>query len=171
MTATQSVDLSLAFLLAITALRGFWRGFLRESFGLLALVAGAAAAFQFSALAAAAMQQHVRLPAAAQTGAAFVVIFAVVHTVVNGAGAFFDRAAGESSLRSLNRIAGAAVGVGKGAAVTSVVLLFLHLFPFAPVLDEHIMASTIGRPLVSLAGSLVRFGQETATDGSPLGNT
>ena len=34
----NTVDLALAFLLAIGALRGYWRGFFRESFGLLAVV-------------------------------------------------------------------------------------------------------------------------------------
>jgi len=158
----NSVDLALIILLAVCALRGYWRGFFRESFGLLALVGGVAAALRLTSLGAALLQQHVPLPQPVETGLAFVLIFVVVHTVVNLIGVVLDRLAGALFLRGVNRLAGAAFGIGKGAAILGFVLLFLHLFPVVPDLDGHIMTSTIGRPLVTAAGNVIRLGLTNA---------
>lgn len=156
------VDLALAVLLAACALRGFWRGFFRECFGLLALVAGLAAAFGCTAAGSGWTQHYLRLPTPLQTGVAFVVIFALVHIVVNLLGVLVDRLASASLSGGLSGVAGALLGAGKGVAVLGFVLLFLHLFPIVPVLDEDIMSSTIGRPLVTAASNVIRFGQQTA---------
>ena len=154
----NGVDLALSVLLALCALRGYWRGFFRESFGLLALVGGVAAAARFATLGASLLQQYVRLPAAVDAGLAFVVIFVMVHTIVNLIGVVFDRLTAALFLRGINRLAGAALGAGKGAAVLALVLLFFHLFPIIPELDGQIMSSNIGRPLVNVAGDVIRLG-------------
>ncbi len=154
----NGVDLALGLLLAVCALRGYWRGFLRESFGLLALIVGIAAAVRFAAIAAVAVQRYVHLPAAVDAGLAFVAIFVIVHTLVNLIGVLLDRLTGALYLRGINRLAGAAFGAGKAAAVLALILLFFHLFPVIPELDGQIMSSSIGRPLVSAAGDVVRRG-------------
>jgi len=159
----NSVDLVLVFLLAVSALRGYWRGFFRESFGLLAVVGGAAAALQFGVWGAGVVQQFVRLPPPIPAGVAFVAIFIIVYGVVNLTGYILDRLASASMPRSLSGVAGAALGAGKVAAMLAFILLFLHLFPFAPHLDGRIMESTIGRPLMSVASNVIRFGLQ----GSP----
>lgn len=159
----NGVDLALGFLLLLCALRGYWRGFFRESFGLFALVGGIGAAIKFASLGAGVVQHYLRLPPPVDAGVAFVVIFVAVHTVVNFVGVLLDRLTGALFLRGINRLAGAALGAGKGAAVLGLILLFLHLFPFVPELDGQIMSSTIGRPLVNAAGNAVRYGlQSTA---------
>jgi membrane protein required for colicin V production len=154
----NGVDLALGLLLAVCALRGYWRGFFRESFGLLALVGGVAAAVRFTTLGASALQHYLRLPAAVDAGLAFVAIFVIVHTIVNLIGVLLDRLTAALFLRGINRLAGAALGAGKGAAVLALVLLFFHLFPIIPELDGQIMRSTIGRPLVNVAGDVIRLG-------------
>jgi membrane protein required for colicin V production len=154
----NGVDLALAFLLAVCALRGYWRGFFRESFGVLALVGGMTAAFHFAAHGAAVLRQYLTLPTPVEAGAAFVLVFSVVHTAVNLMGILLDRLAGTRRRGITNALAGAALGVGKGAAVVAFVLLFLHLFPILPALDGQIMTSKIGSPLVSAAGSIIRSG-------------
>jgi membrane protein required for colicin V production len=156
------IDVALAFLLLLCALRGYWRGFFRECFGLLALITGIIAAVRLTAPGAALLQQYARLPAPVQTGLSFVVIFVVVHTVVNLVGVLLDRLAAALFLRGINRVAGAALGTAKAAVVLSFVLLLLHLFPVVPSLDGHIMTSTLGRPLVTAAGNVVRLGLQTA---------
>ena len=158
----NAVDLVLVFLLLLWALRGYWRGFFRESFGLIALVGGLAMATQFAALGGGLLQQRFRIPAPVDAGVAFVTIFLIVHTLVNLVGVLFDRLAGALFLRSINRLAGAAFGAGKGAAILGLLLLFLHLFPLVPDLDAQIMNSVIGRPLVNTAGDAVRFALQTA---------
>ncbi|MFN8624718.1 MAG: CvpA family protein [Candidatus Binatia bacterium] len=156
-TRVNAVDLVLALLLLLWALRGYWRGFFRESFGLVALLGGLAAAIQFAAVGAAVLQQRFRVPAPVDAGVAFVAIFLVVHTLVNLVGVLLDRLAGALFLRGINRLAGAAFGAGKGAAILGLLLLFVHLFPIVPELDAQIMSSAIGRPLVTAAGGAVRF--------------
>jgi len=164
----NGVDLALALLLAVCALRGYWRGFFRESFGLLALIAGIAAAARFASLGAGVLQDYVRLPAAVDAGLAFVAIFVIVHTLVNLIGVLLDRLSAALFLRGINRLAGAALGAGKGAAVLALVLLFFHLFPVIPELDGQIMSSSIGRPLVNVAGDVIRLGlQPTAPQDVP----
>lgn len=159
----NGVDLALAFLLMLCALRGYWRGFFRESFGLLALVGGIAAAIKFASLGAGMAQHHLRLPPPVDAGVAFVAIFVAVHTGVNFIGVLLDRLTAALFLRGINRLAGAALGAGKGATVLGLILLFLHLFPVVPELDGQIMSSAIGRPLVNAAGNAVRYGlQSTA---------
>jgi uncharacterized membrane protein required for colicin V production len=158
----NSIDLVLAVGLLACALRGYWRGFFRECFALLALVSGVAAAAHFAGVGAAVMQERLHLPASIESGAAFVVIFAIVHAAVNLVGIGIDRLAAATVLRPISRVAGAAFALGKGAAVLAFVLLFLHLFPLTPSLDEPIMSSRIGRPLVGAASDVVRLGMQAA---------
>lgn len=156
----NGIDLALLVVLALCAVRGYWRGFFREVFGILGLVGGIAAAVEFATPAAGVLQQHLKLPTPLDLGIAFVVIFAVVHVGVNVIGALLDRLAGALFLRSVSRLAGAAVAAAKGAVVLAFVLLFLHLFPVFPALDQPIMNSAIGRPLVAAASTVVRMGAQ-----------
>lgn len=167
----NGVDLALGILLSVCALRGYWRGFFRETFGLLALIGGVAAAVEFAALGAGMLQPYVHLPAAVDAGLAFVAIFVVVHTGINLVGVLLDRLTGALFLRGLNRLGGALLGAGKGAAVLGLVLLFLHLFPVIPELDGQIMSSTIGRPLVSVAGNVIRLSLQSAAQPEPSDKT
>ncbi len=157
----NGVDVVLVFLLAVYALRGYWRGFLREAFGLFALAGGIWAAFRFAAAAVVVVPQHLRLPAPVQAGVAFVVVFAVIHTAMNLVGVLLDRLRRTTLVGGVNRMAGVALGAGKGAAILAFVLLFLHLFSLSSNLDGHIMSSRMGPPLVNAAAKVVRLGLPT----------
>jgi membrane protein required for colicin V production len=152
------LDVALVVLLLVCALRGFWRGFFRESFSFLGIVIGLAAALRESDRAADALGMHVFLPATARLGIAFVGIFIVVHTLLTVLGLVFDRLLGGMLLRQLNRAAGALFAAAKGGAILAFVLLFLHLFPVVPGLERRIMDSALARPMISMAGSVVRAG-------------
>ena len=156
----NGVDPALAFLIVVFGVRGYWRGLLRESFALLALVVGLAAAFHSGARAAAELQRHVVLPAPLQAGGAFVSVFVLVYVSVNLLGVLLDRLASARAAGWLNRIAGAVFGMAKGFAVLAFVLLFLHLFPVLRGLDGRIMSSRIGFPLVNAASNVLRSGSD-----------
>jgi uncharacterized membrane protein required for colicin V production len=158
----NSVDLALALLLLLCALRGYWRGIFREGFGLIALAAGVVTAALLTPLATVTAHEYLHLPPWFETGMIFVGIFVLVHTVVNLSGVVFDRLARGLPFRVLSRMAGAALGVLKGAAVLAFVLLFFHLSPVLPKLDAEIMSSAVGRPLVNAAGDIVRLGSQGA---------
>lgn len=154
----NAIDIALIVILLLCAVRGYWRGFLRELFGLLGLGLGAVAALRFTPEGAKMIEPYAALPPPIVTGAAFAVIFVVVHTVIILVGMLFDRLATAVFLRGINRVAGAVFATGKGAVVMALLLFALHLFQIAE-LDEQIMSSTIGRPLVQVAGDLIGAAQ------------
>ena len=163
----NGLDFALIVVLVGCALRGYWRGFFREGFGLLALIAGIAAAVEGAAPASALVQQHVTLPSPLPTGVAFVAIFVAVHSAVNIVGVVIDRLVGGSLLRGVSRFVGALLSVGKAAFALAFVLLFLHLLPLMPRLDGQIMQSSIARPLVVAASNVLRTGPQPTAQDSP----
>lgn len=158
----NGIDLALALFLLLCAARGYWRGFFRETFGLIALLGGIALAVQFAGSGGGVLQRYFHLPSPIDAAVAFVIIFIVFHTAVNLLGVLLDRLASALFLRGVNRFAGAVLGAGKGAAILGLLLLVLHLFPIVPDLDRQIMSSAIGRPLVEAAGDAVRLGLQPA---------
>lgn len=160
----NAVDIVLVVVFGLCAVRGYWRGFLRELFGVLGLVVGGLAAVQLTPAGVQVLGQYLTLPAPILTGVAFAGIFVIIHTAVTLVGLLFDRLARAVFLSGINRLAGAVFAAGKGAAVMALVLFGLHLFQRFPELDEQIMSSTIGRPLVQAAGELIDAAQAEAQD-------
>jgi membrane protein required for colicin V production len=153
----NTVDLAAGIVFALFALRGYWRGFFREAFGVLALFGGLAAAMRFSAAGAIRLEPYMALPVVRE-GVAFVAIFVVTHAAATLVGYLLHRLAGASALGWANRLAGVAVGAAKGGALLAFVLLFLHLFPLMRTLDTRLMESRVGPPLITAAGNVIRFG-------------
>ena len=154
----NGVDVALIVVLAGCALRGWWRGFFRECFGLLGLVLGISAALRLTAGGEAALQPHLRLPAPVAAGVAFVAIFVVVHAVINVVGVLLSRLTRTAAQGTINGVGGALLGAGKGAVVLAFLLLFLHLFPVVSAIDPQVMGSNFGRSLVGVASNAIRIG-------------
>ncbi len=157
----NSIDVALVILLLACAARGTWRGLFRESFGFVALLLGLVIALRGAEAGAAWLAA--RTPAGelngnALLGAAFVVIFLAVSTAVNLVGIACDQLLGRGALRLPSRVLGALFALGKGAAVLALVLLFLHLFPIVPAIDQQITGSRLARPMVAAAGAALRAG-------------
>lgn len=156
------IDVALVVLLLLCAVRGFWRGLFREGFGFVGLVAGLAAALRFSEVAAGALSERIpgwgSLPDAARLGIAFVATFLLVQTFFSLFGYLLDRVLGSLLMRRISHATGALFAVAKGGTVLAFVLLFLHLFPMVPGLDQPILESRLGRPLLSAASSVIRAG-------------
>ena len=157
----NGIDVALVVLLLLCGLRGSWRGFFRESFGFAALLLGLLAALRGAEAGASWLSGHTQaaeLNGSALLGAAFVVIFLVVSAAVNLVGVACDQLFGRGTLRIPSRIGGALFALGKGGAVLAFVLLFLHLFPVVPGIDQQITGSRIARSMVSAAGAALRAG-------------
>ncbi len=153
------VDLALAVLLVLCAVRGFWRGLVRESFGFAAFLLGIYCALRLAESAALSLEAWptlASLPETARVGGAFVAVFLVVSALVNLAGFVFDRLLGRGVLRQVGRVGGGLFGVAKGAVVLAFVLLFLQLFPFVRGLDDRLAESRLARPMISAADNLLR---------------
>ena len=61
----SEIDAALVVLLLLCALRGFWRGFLRECFGFAGLVLGLAVAMRFAGAASSLLTERVPMPTTA----------------------------------------------------------------------------------------------------------
>jgi len=157
----NGIDVALVVLLLLCALRGTWRGLFREGFGFAALLLGLLAALRGADAGAAWLAAHTPasgLNSTALLGTAFVAIFLVVNALVSVVGVACDQLFGRGALRVPSRILGALFALGKGAAVLAFVLLFFHLFPVVPGIDQQISGSRIARPMVSAAGAALRAG-------------
>jgi membrane protein required for colicin V production len=152
----KEVDVVLVVVLVLFAVRGFLRGFFRESFGLLALGSGILGALLYTEAAAAVVARHVDVDAVTRSAVAFVAIFLVVHTAVNLFGLLLDRVAHSLLFRSVSCVTGAVFGALKGAVFMGFVLLFLQLFPTVPVLNHQVEGGRFARPLATIAGTIIR---------------
>jgi len=157
----NGIDVALVVLLLLCGLRGSWRGIFRESFGFAALVLGVLAALRGAATGAEWLSG--RLPSGelsgnALLGAAFIGIFVVVNAIVNLLGVACDQLFGRGAMHVPSRVGGALFALGKGGAVFAFVLLFFHLFPIVPGIDQQITGSRIARPMISAAGAVLRAG-------------
>ncbi len=162
------LDIAIIIVVMIFAVRGFWRGFLRECFALVGLIAGIAAAIMFSDGVAAALTEWVKLPPPACAAIAFLGIFLVLQTTITVVGILLDRITKSVFVGGLNRTAGACFAIAKTGVVIAFVLLFLHLFPVVPKFDDQVASSSIARPMVSAAGTIIRAGLRVA--GGPGGS-
>lgn len=161
------IDVALVILLLLCALRGFWRGFFRESFGFLGLIVGLGGALRFSEMGAAALVPYLPLPSTALLGIAFVGIFMVAYTSLNLFGLLLETLIGGSMLKRANQLAGVLFAVAKGGAILALVLLFFHLFRVVPALDQRIMESRVARPMIAAAESVIHAGMRTVAQPAP----
>jgi membrane protein required for colicin V production len=152
------VDFALLALLAVCAIRGYWRGLFRESMGLVGLVLGAVAATTFWQPAAAGLHRLVSLRPFVEQLVAVCLVFAGVNLLVHLGAMTLDRIARLLFLGSVTRLAGAVVGVGKGAVVLAVVLFLLRAYAPVPAVTEAIGTSSLGEPLAQVAESVLRRG-------------
>ena len=141
-------------------LRGFWRGFLREGFGLVGVVGGVLLAVAASSPVADALVARGMLPPLEARLAAPVVVFLVVYVAAQVVGLVADRLARAILLGGLNRAAGLVFGVAKGAALVGFALLIAEgAFPSEDV-TRAIERSTLGRPLRRFALAIVEIGRD-----------
>ncbi len=153
------VDLALAALLLICAVRGFWRGLIREGFGFAAFLAGLLGALRLADPVgrwSESWELLASLPDAARIGGAFVLVFVALSAGVNLIGFVIDRMIGSGALRQLGKVFGGVFGAVKGAAVLAFVLLFFQLFPFVRGLDSQLSESRLARPMIAAAGNFLR---------------
>jgi len=156
------IDLLLVVVLLGYMLRGYWRGFFRECLGVIGLVGGLVAAGQMAPAGAALLHQYLQFPPLVEMGVAFVVSFVGVDAFCGIVGALLGRRTDNGVARVLSHLAGAFAGAAKGLVVAAFVLLFLHLFPIAPDVDEYILSSSMARSLIAAAGDVVRLSVQCA---------
>ena len=156
----NQLDALLLILLVPFALRGWWRGFCRETLAIVGMVGGTLAAAAYApALATAIEARHV-VPSEAAVPLAWVAIILGACIAAAIVGRIADRLLRALMLGGANRLAGALFGSLKGAALLGFVLLLVEHFAPSPALARVIAASRLGRPLEAIAGSVVATGRD-----------
>jgi membrane protein required for colicin V production len=155
------VDLILLAVLGLFGLRGFFRGLFRESLSVAGLVVGFMLAVKFGEPMAAYATQYWKLSPLVLKGIAFVVIFFLVYFCFNLVGWLLHRSEKMLFLKTLNRVGGVAIGVGKGAVLTALLIFFVSSSSLLsrPTRDSLNSAYLVS-PLSQLAESLIRVGKE-----------
>ena len=96
-----------------------------------------------------------------QNAIGFIVLFGLVSQLVGlvfySLDKVFHVVAIIPGLKSINRIAGAALGLVEGVLVISVVLYIVYLFPFSNVLEEFIVGSSLAHFFINLSNVIGPF--------------
>ena len=155
------IDLILLIVLFLFGLRGYFKGLFRETFSLGGLVIGFMVAVRYDEAVAAWAGFYWNVSSIILKGAAFVVIFFVVYFIFAVAGWVLHRSAKVLFLQTINRLGGIAVGLGKGTAVTALIIFFVTSSAWIPrSTRERVEDSYLGPPLSQLAVKLIRVGKE-----------
>jgi membrane protein required for colicin V production len=155
------IDLILLVVLFLFGLRGYFKGLFRETLSLAGLVIGFMVAVRYDEAVAAWAGFYWNVSSIILQGAAFVVIFFVVYFIFAVAGWSLHRAAKVLFLQTINRLGGIAVGLGKGTAVTALIIFFVTSSAWIPrSTRERVEDSYLGPPLSQLAVKLIRVGKE-----------
>jgi uncharacterized membrane protein required for colicin V production len=134
------------------------RGVFRETMGLAGVVLGGVGAAAFWQPGSAFLQRALSVrPLTGQILAA-VLIFTAVNLIAHLAAIVGERAARLLFLGGVMRLAGAIVGLGKGAAILGFALLLLRSYAPLPGVTQAIGASSLGEPLTEVAESVLRLG-------------
>ncbi|HEY1233871.1 MAG TPA: CvpA family protein [Candidatus Binatia bacterium] len=155
------IDVILASVLALFGLRGFFRGFFREIFSLLGLIAGFTLATEWAQPAANYVAMWWNLPPLFLEGGTFVAVFFVAYFTFNLIGWLLHRLQSLLFIQSLNRAGGVLVGLGKGATVLALVVFFLvHAGSVSAAKTEYPGASYLLPPLSRFAEGIIRIGKQ-----------
>jgi membrane protein required for colicin V production len=142
------IDVVLAVVLALFALRGFQRGFSREIFALLGLVGGVAAAAALYADAAVMLPPEV--PDIVRPALAFAGIFLGVALAAKLVGMLVHRLLGLTLLSPLDRVAGILFGAAKGAAMLVMAVAVVRAVTPPHALERACAGSVLMRPLLEI---------------------
>jgi len=159
------IDVVLAVVLALFALRGFQRGFSREIFSLIGLVGGVAVATATYGDAAVMLPPEV--PEIARPAVAFLAIFAAVALAAKLAGTLLHYLLGLTMLSPLDRIGGVLFGAAKGAALITLGVIVVRAVTPPNALERVCAGSVLMRPLLEFTDD-GRAAAAARTLGNPL---
>jgi len=156
----NTVDLILLALLGLFALRGFFRGLFREIFSLLGLFLGLMVAARYDERVAALWAESWKHSFLLLRAATFAALFFFTYFGLNLIGWLLHRSAPLLFLQGINRVGGAVVGMGKGAALMALAIFFLAATPLMPQrAQENIGRSYLAGVFQRLAVELVALGK------------
>jgi len=153
------LDIILIILLFLAAIKGFVKGFVEELAGLVALILGVWVAIHFSDSVAQFLVDQFSWKFRNISLVAFLITFLLVVVLVNIVGSYINKLVKAVSLGFLNRLAGLAFGVIKGALILSILLIIFNKVDK----DVHIISretkanSRLFEPVRNFAPSIFPF--------------
>ncbi len=163
------IDLTLLVVLLLFGLRGYFRGLFRETFSLAGLAAGFLGAARYAEPLAKLAAMHWDGAPILLKGGSFLLCFFVIYVSFNLAGWLLHRSARFLFLRTVNRLGGVVLGVGKGVALAALLIFTMTsttLMP--PTAREKLNDAYLVSPLARLAESLIHFGRSTLLVNEPF---
>jgi membrane protein required for colicin V production len=150
-----ALDAALLLLLILFALRGFWRGFLREVLGLAGLILAGVLVIGWSEPIASTLSEWAGLSSLTARLVSAVGLAVGVFLMVRLLGRVAARLTSAFFLRPIDRVAGVGLGVAEGATLLGLALAaVLRAAPTSP-LSSRIDASPVARPLLEVAHRLI----------------
>lgn len=148
------IDVVVLAVLALTAVRGFFRGFLREAFAVIAWAGGLVVAVSSTGAVAPSVEQALGVEPPLAKVLTGIGLFVGIYVVSQLTGWLLHRAARAAFLGPVDRVAGLTLGFAKGALLCGIVLLGVASQRFVPS----------WRPLVEsapVAGVVLEIARET----------
>ena len=153
------LDLILGILLLLAAINGFAKGFVEELAGLIGLILGIWIAIHFSDIVANFLSENLHWDIKQLSIIAFIITFIIVVILVQIIGSVISKMVKAVHLGFLNRLAGVALGLAKGALILSVVLIIFNKIDK----DVHIISqetradSRLFEPIMNFAPGIFPF--------------
>jgi uncharacterized membrane protein required for colicin V production len=155
------IDPSLLLVLFLFGLRGYFKGFFRETFSLGGLIIGFMVAVRYDESVAAWAGFSFKLSPFLLKAIAFVAVFFVVYFIFTVVGWALHRSAKVLFLQTINHLGGIAVGLGKGTAIVALIIFFVTSSAWIPRSTRlRVEDSYLGPPLSQLAVQIIRVGRE-----------
>ena len=119
------IDIVILLCLGGGAFKGFKKGFIIQSFVIIALVLAIWGGFALSGMLEPFMRKNFQMGDLACSVVSFIVIFLLILILVYTSGYLVTKVANAASLGLINRLAGAAFGVFANALILSVIIMLL----------------------------------------------
>jgi len=162
----STLDIILVIFLFYFAYKGFTNGFIISIATLVGLVLGFYAASHFSEFTANWLQHDMGLKSSNIKLIAYIVTFVIVVVLIFLLGRFLTGVVKTVGLGIVNRLAGALLGIAKGALIASLLfLLFSKIDPNQSLFTaQHKKGSVLYKPISAVAPAVIPLMQKYATE-------
>ena len=150
------IDVILLLCLGWGAYKGFRKGFIIQSFVILALVLAIWGGFAFAGMLEPFMKKHLQINEVACSIVSFIVVFLLILILVYTSGYLVSKVADAVALGMINRLSGAAFGTLTNALVLSVlILLFNRVNDKKQFIETETLAKTyLYKPIEKVAPAI-----------------
>jgi len=162
----STLDIILVIFLFYFAYKGFTNGFIISIATLVGLVLGFYAASHFSEFTANWLQHDMGLKSSNIKLIAYIVTFVIVVVLIFLLGRFLTGVVKTVGLGIVNRLAGALLGIAKGALIASLLfLLFSKIDPNQSLFTaQHKKGSVLYKPISAVAPAVIPLIQKYTTE-------